>query len=97
MQALGMRGLQETDGIAILELRGGTHLLLQRSDAPIEKGAKAPFDLMVDDVDAAWKEYEQASLSPSEIREKSFHRYFIVTEPGGHEITVNSTHVEGVV
>ena len=97
MQALGMRGLQETDGIAILELRGGTHLLLRRSDAPIEKGAKAPFDLMVDDVDAAWKEYEQASLSPSEISEKGFHRYFIVTEPGGHEITVNSTHVEGVV
>ncbi len=93
---LGCRPIEEGDGIAILELRGGTHLLLLRSDTPIPAGAKAPFDLMVDDVDAAHKKCSELGLDPSEIVAAPFHRCFSVTEPSGHEITINSSHVSGM-
>ena len=34
----GMRGILERDDFAILELRGGTHLILNEADAPIADG-----------------------------------------------------------
>ena len=94
---LGMRLLQQHEGIAILELRGGTHLLLLKTDQPIERGAEAPFDLMVEDVDAAQKQCAASGLAPSEIVKSPYHRCFTIVEPGGHEVTINSTHVEGPV
>ncbi len=90
---LGCRPIEQTEGIAILELRGGTHLLLLKSDRSIPSGARAPFDLMVDDIDLAHKECTELGLSPSEIKDVQFHRAFTIVEPAGHEITINSTHV----
>ena len=90
---LGCRQVERADGISILELRGGTHLLLLRSDRPIPSGATAPFDLMVDDIDLAHKECTELGLSPSDITDVPFHRAFTIVEPAGHEITINSTHV----
>lgn len=92
---LGCRLVEQGDGIAILELRGGTHLLLLRSDEPVPPGAPAPFDLMVDDVDAARKRCAELGLEPSEVQSVPYHRCFTLTEPSGHEITINSTHVSG--
>jgi catechol 2,3-dioxygenase-like lactoylglutathione lyase family enzyme len=94
---LGMRPIEEGDGIAILELRGGTHLLLLKTDNAIAPDAEAPFDLMVEDVDAAHKQYSESGLAPSEIQTAPFHRRFTLTEPGGHQVTINSSHVEGPV
>lgn len=94
MVKLGMRDLGVGE-VAILELRGGTHLVVLPAEAPASAGAKAPFDLMVDDIDAANKRYTELGLNPSGIEEVAFHRKFTLTEPGGHEITVNSSHVSG--
>ncbi|NJN50424.1 MAG: hypothetical protein HC809_00105 [Gammaproteobacteria bacterium] len=47
---LGLRQIAATPDVGIAELRGGTHLILLRSDAPA--AGAAPFDLMVDDIDA---------------------------------------------
>ena len=93
---LGMRDVVPDAEVAILELRGGTHLILLPTDEPIESGTTAPFDLMVDDVDATHGDYAAKGLQPSSIEERQFHRSFTVVEPGGHVITVNSTHVSGL-
>ncbi len=90
---LGCRPLHQAEDIAILELRGGTHLLLLKSEHSIPSGAKAPFDLMVDDIGLAHKECTELGLSPSDIKDVPFHRAFTIVEPAGHEITINSTHV----
>ncbi len=92
MAKLGMREL-EVGQVGIFELRGGTHLILIPTDQPVAKAVEAPFDLMVDDLEAAHARFRARGLDPSEIREVQFHRCFTLVEPGGHEITVNSTHV----
>ena len=48
----GMRDIFRGEDFGVLELRGGSHLVLSRAKAAIEPGREAPFDLMVDDIDA---------------------------------------------
>lgn len=91
MTSIGMRSIVTGDGFAVLELRGGTHLvLLGKDDA--EPGV-APFDLMVEDLDATHAALASRGLAPTEIAEGKIHRSFSVEEPGGHAITFNSSHV----
>lgn len=93
----GMREILHRDNFAILELRGGTHLILQKSDEPVETGMRAPFDLMVDDIDAAHSKYVEAGLKTSVIDRGNIHDSFTVTSPTGYVIPVNSSHVAGPV
>ena len=93
MGKLGMRNLFQKESIAIFELRGGTHLLLTSTDDRIAFGSKAPFDLMVDDIDTSHATFDELGLSPSTIKEGSNHRSFTINDPSGYEITVNSSHV----
>jgi len=90
MQKLGMRGLMEMENIAILELRAGTHLILQQTDdhAP----GLAPFDLMVEDLEATHKQLTELGLKPSEIEGGKIHHSFTVCDPSGHTIKFNSSH-----
>ncbi len=90
---LGLRPIVSRDDVAVLELRGGTHVVVLPADQPPAAGAQAPFDLMFEDVDAIWKQCQELGFAPSEIQEGSIHRSFTIVEPGGHAITVNSTHV----
>ncbi len=92
-EQLGLRLVEAHDRVAILELRGGTHLILVPADKPVKAHARAPFDLMVDDVDATHAVLTAAGLRPSPIDEGDIHRSFTVTEPCGHSITINSSHV----
>jgi catechol 2,3-dioxygenase-like lactoylglutathione lyase family enzyme len=48
---LGMREIERTEEIAIMELRGGTHLLLLGGTSDATEGVGVPFDLMVDDLE----------------------------------------------
>jgi len=91
MLAIGMRAIARGDDYAVLELRGGTHLVLIRKDR-VEPGAAA-FDLMVEDLDAAHEALTGQGLNPSSIERGSIHRSFTVHEPCGNEITFNSSHV----
>ncbi len=93
MVKLGMRPLDLEERVAILELRGGTHLILLPAEVPVERGAEAAFDLMVDDLESTWERYAELGLGPSEVSSNRNHRFFTVVEPGGHVVTVNSTHV----
>lgn len=88
---LGLRPIVLEDGIAVLELRGGTHLVLLQTDGALS-GA-APFDLMVDDLEATHKRLTESGLSPSTVVAGKIHRSFTVQDPSGHDITFNSSHV----
>ena len=91
MVDLGMRPIAKGDDFAVLELRAGTHLVLVARDA-VEPGA-APFDLMVEDLDATHRRLSGLGMSPSEISEGRIHRSFSVADPSGQVITFNSSHV----
>ena len=84
------------DKIAILELRAGTHLIVQATAEPIAPGTLAPFDLMVDDVEAMHATLEGAGLNPSELDVGRIHTSFTVAEPNGYLIKYNSSHNTGL-
>ena len=90
---LGMRHIVSGEGFAVLELRGGTHLVLTPLDAPPPEDSHASFDIMVDDVDAARNQYEKLGFEPSAIEEGDIHRSFKLRDPSGYILTVNSSHV----
>jgi catechol 2,3-dioxygenase-like lactoylglutathione lyase family enzyme len=92
--AVGMRMVEQNPHVAVLELRGGTHLVLVPG-TPQPGGA--PFDLMVDDLDATRAAWQADVLAVSEIERGRIHSAFTVPDPDGYVVTVNSTHVVGPV
>jgi catechol 2,3-dioxygenase-like lactoylglutathione lyase family enzyme len=92
---LGMRSVfPGDDKVAITELRGGTHLVLQAGEA--EPG-DAPFDLMVEDLVATHEQFQEAGLDVSEILTGEIHDVFVLTDPDGKRIVVFNSHVIGPV
>ena len=92
--ALGMRVIETNPHVSVLELRGGTHLVLvPGSPTPGE----APFDLMVEDLEATRAAWTAAGIEASPITRGRIHSSFIATDPDGHAVTVNSSHVVGIV
>ena len=93
----GMRAILERDDFGILELRGGTHLILTQSDEAIAEGKRAPFDLMVDDVDAVHAAFVADGVEATDIERGKIHDSFQVNGPSGYVIPINSSHAVGVV
>lgn len=91
MQLLGMRLVAGGDEFAVLEMRGGTHLVL--TSDPDSALIKGDFDLMVEDLDATHTHYTVLGLDPGDIERGRIHDSFQLLEPGGTVITFNSTHV----
>ena len=91
MQKLGMRDIASGDGFAVLELRGGTHLVLLPADGPAS--GDAYFDLMVEDLDATHAGLVAAGLAPEAIERGKIHDWFFIASPSGHRVKFNSTHV----
>ena len=94
-QRLGMREVERNQHVAVLELRGGTHLVLVPG-TPAED-TDAPFDLMVEDVDATHAAWEARGLDLSPIERGRIHAAFTMRDPDGYRVTVNSSHVVGEV
>ena len=94
-QGLGMRTIVAKDAFAVLELRGGTHLVLRADDAaePVE----VYFDLMVDDLTGVRDALVASGLQPTPIDEGRIHNSFRVVEPSGHTVRFNDSHIVGVV
>jgi catechol 2,3-dioxygenase-like lactoylglutathione lyase family enzyme len=94
MRKIGMRPIVKRPDVAVLELRGGTHLVLvARSDLVANE---APFDLMVEDLHATRQYFIGLGLEPTPIESASFdHERFLLREPAGHLITFFSSHVAG--
>ena len=91
MQSIGMRLVTSDDNFALLELRGGTHLvIINDPDSDLIKGS---FDLMVDDIEASHAQFVGLGLKPGEIERGNIHDSFEMREPGGSTILFNSSHV----
>jgi catechol 2,3-dioxygenase-like lactoylglutathione lyase family enzyme len=94
---IGSREVERNSDVAILELRGGTHVILIPGAVPDPDDAELPFDLMVDDIDATHDQWRARGLDPSPIEHGRTHAAFSVRDPDGHLVTVNSSHVIGPV
>jgi catechol 2,3-dioxygenase-like lactoylglutathione lyase family enzyme len=91
---IGMREIGRNEQVAIIELRGGTHLVLPL--APVTPG-DVPFDLMVEDLNETHRAWTEQGLAPSAISSDRIHDSFVVTDPDGHALTISSSHVVGPV
>lgn len=95
LEAVGLRPIFADAGLAVLEFRGGTHVVVRNADQPPRPGATAPFDLMVEDIEAARRDYAAKGLGPSEISRGRIHDSFHLAGPDGHDFTVVSSHAGG--
>lgn len=95
MRTIGMRPIHEGPQVSIYEMRGGTHLILMQKET-ITPG-NAPFDLMVDDLEATHRRFISLGLNPSPVEALPAvsHETFTVSEPAGHRITFFSNHASG--
>lgn len=105
---LGLRPLGKSDGMAILELRGGTHLLLFQSggaaagaegDGPFDNAGIRSVDLMLagrtlDDLVRFRDSLTAKGHAADPIPERRFfgHYVFKARDPDGHEVTVSTSH-----
>ena len=88
----GMRDIFTGEDFGVLELRGGTHLVLSRAKEKIEPGRKAPFDLMVDDIDEARAEFTSTGVNATDITRGRIHDTFHIEGPSGYRFAVTSSH-----
>ncbi len=89
---LGMRAVHLGETISVLELRGGTHLVVRPTEKSIAPGTQAPFDLMVDDLDAVREQWSSEGLNPTDVTTGRIHNSFRITDPSGYEITIYNPH-----
>jgi catechol 2,3-dioxygenase-like lactoylglutathione lyase family enzyme len=106
--ALGLRVMGKGDDMSILELRGGTHLLLfQRggpaataeTDSPFDSAAPSAIDLMIEgrtreDLDAYREALIAGGVTPDPIDPKRYfgHHVFKVRDPDGNAVTLSTSH-----
>ena len=95
LETVGLRPIFQDTDLAVLEFRGGTHVVVRRPEQPPVAGTTAPFDLMVDDIEAARRDYAAKGLGPSEISRGRIHDSFHLVGPDGHDFTVTSSHAGG--
>ena len=94
-ETLGLHPIHHYDDFAALQLRGGTHLVLLAEDVDAT-GERAPFDLMVEDIDGFRAQLVAAGLQPSAIERSGAHQLFHVCDPSGRSVMVLDSHVVGV-
>ena len=92
---LGMREVARMAELAVLELRGGTHLVVFHDSEAV--AAAVGFDLMVDDLPGMHDKLATAGHGPTPIEKGRIHSSFEVVEPSGNTIKFNDSHVVGVV
>jgi catechol 2,3-dioxygenase-like lactoylglutathione lyase family enzyme len=86
----GIRTMVEQAGFAVLELRGGTHLVLRPWEEP--ESGPVPFDIMVDDIDAAYGRIQGHGMDVTDITRGRIHDHFAVQTPDRRALTMNSSH-----
>ena len=86
-----MRLIGHFDTVSILELRGGTHLVLIQNADMVQ--SECAFDLMVEDIDRTHADLTEKGLAPTRMTPGRIHKSFYITEPAGNTIKFNSSHV----
>src|SRR5690348_11038178 len=96
-RSMGLRPVLNREELAILELRGGTHLVLFQSRGKPKAGRVRAFDFMVEDIEAAHAEFGRVAVKSTAIGEDHIagHLWFEITDPDGYVLKVFSSHAEG--
>lgn len=94
-EALGVRRIFKRGDFAVMEVRGGTHIILAKAKEKIEAGTPAPFDLIVDDVEATREECASKGMAPGKMHRGRIHDWFELTDPSGFRLTILSSHAGG--
>ena len=95
LQEIGLRKIFEKDTFAVLELRGRTHLILEKSRSRTKPGTQAPVDFMVDDVTEARSKYAKMGMKPTRIKSGTIHSSFFIPSPDGWSFKITSSHTGG--
>ncbi len=88
----GLRKIFESKEIAVLELRGGTHLVLRGARDDKKARGSPTFDLMFDDIESAHCTALEQGLQATPIQVGRIHSSFMVETPDGQDLTVTSSH-----
>ncbi len=90
-EAIGARADTRRENFTVVELRDRTRLQLTQSEDAVPTGNFLQFDFKVEDIDAAWRDYQAKGLNPSEIvRRAPGHDSFVLVGPDAYEVKVNS-------
>lgn len=90
LEAIGIRAIVKRDTFAVMELRGGTHIVVRE---PKDGSPEQPeFDLMYDDISEARLMFEEAGFELSETVRGKVHASFRATAPEGFEFQVVDSH-----
>lgn len=90
-EAIGARADTRQENFAVVELRDRTRLQLRQLQGTAPAGTSLQFDFKVEDIDAAWQDYDAKGLNPGDIvRRKPGHDSFIVKGPDSCEVQINS-------
>jgi hypothetical protein len=92
LEALGVRPIVRESEFAVLELRGGTHIVLTKAKRKAAPGTEAPFDFIVDDVDAMHEACVERGFQPGRMSRGRIHDRFELTDPAGYSVTILSSH-----
>ncbi len=94
---LGMRHIHLDHEFAVLELRGGTHVVLENPEEgqTIQPWKTPPFDLMVEDLQAAYGHCAELGLNPSSIETGRIHDNLYLIGPDEYRIRMTSSHTSG--
>ncbi len=95
LQQLGLLMVFEKDTFAVLELRGGTHLILEKSRKRTNPGTQAPVDFMVDDVKNARAKFAKMGMKPTRIKSGTIHSSFFIPGPDAWTFKITSSHTSG--
>jgi catechol 2,3-dioxygenase-like lactoylglutathione lyase family enzyme len=108
---LGLRSFGKDEAMAILEMRGGTHLLLFKRGGPADGPSEGPFDaakaesidLMIagrslEELEAFRGRLVERGHSPAPIPDQRFfgHYVFKAKDPDGNEVTVSTSHASNL-
>jgi len=87
-----MRMVVDLDHLAIVELRGGTHIVIQPGSA-----GQGSLDLIVDDIDETRDVLISAGAEATGIKRGNPHDQFNSTDPEGNALIIRSNHAIGIV
>lgn len=97
LKNLGIRQVAHMPGMAILELRGGTHIVLRHDPNAKAKAGTVPFDLMVDDIVDMRDHLAAEGYTPSAMMRGGVHTSFEVVGPSNMVYNFTSSHAVGPV
>ncbi|MEM7179476.1 MAG: short chain dehydrogenase [Spirochaetota bacterium] len=88
--SVGVRTIMIREDFAVLELRGGTHIVVRENTE--EGTSDASFDLMYDDIAIAHELYRNHGFEVTAIKEGKIHNSFYAIAPEGFRIQVLDSH-----